>query len=141
MLSIGYAKSVPDEGSASAEKDPSPVFAEFIIGRRFAPTPWRSHPLPQGERGRTTPLRLVAAFLAAGLEQEPGAALGLVDEGLEQTGGAGILVLVGELVRLAHRGGDVLVVFHQLAQHFARRHIGLIVVLDGLRFPDLPDRA
>jgi hypothetical protein len=27
----------PDEGSASAERDPSPGFAEFIIGRRFAP--------------------------------------------------------------------------------------------------------
>jgi len=51
MLCIGYAKSVPDEGSASAERDPSPVFAEFIIGRRFAPTSWRSHPLPQG-RGK-----------------------------------------------------------------------------------------
>jgi hypothetical protein len=33
----------PDEGSASAERDPSPGFAEFIIGRRFAPTRWRSH--------------------------------------------------------------------------------------------------
>ena len=48
MLCIGYAKSVPDEGSLSAERNPSPVFAEFIIGRRAAPTRWRSHPLPQG---------------------------------------------------------------------------------------------
>src|SRR5262249_15297638 len=36
--------------TVSAETDPSPRFAEFIIGRRFAPTRWRSDPLPQGER-------------------------------------------------------------------------------------------
>jgi hypothetical protein len=41
----GGTKSVPDEGFASAEKDLSPDLAEFIIGRRFAPTRWRSHPL------------------------------------------------------------------------------------------------
>src|ERR1700733_15841733 len=52
----------------------------------------------------------VAAFLAGGFEQEPGAPLGLVDEGLEQAGGAGILVLVAQLVRFAHRGRHVLVV-------------------------------
>ena len=38
-------------------------------------------------------LRLVGAFLAAGLEQEPGAALGFVDEGFKQSRGAGIPVL------------------------------------------------
>jgi hypothetical protein len=42
MLCIGYAKSVPDEGFASAERNPSPGFAS------------RSHPLPQGERVRGT---------------------------------------------------------------------------------------
>jgi len=36
MLRVGYAKSVPDEGSRRAGRDPSPVFAS------------RSHPLPQG---------------------------------------------------------------------------------------------
>ena len=35
-------REAPDEGSVSAETDPSPVFAS------------RSHPLPQGERGRKT---------------------------------------------------------------------------------------
>src|SRR5262245_7147340 len=50
----------------------------------------------------------VAAFLAAGLEQEPGAPLGLVDEGLEQARGAGILMVVGKLVGLAHRSRHVL---------------------------------
>jgi len=39
------------------------------------------------------------------------------------------------------RGSDVLVAFHQLAQHLARRHLTLVVVLDGLQFSDLPDRA
>src|SRR6202047_250818 len=48
MLCIGYAQSATDEGFASTKRDPSPGFAEFIIGRRFAPTRWRNHPLPQG---------------------------------------------------------------------------------------------
>src|SRR6266851_8626572 len=74
-----------------------------------------TRPLLQGAyKGDGKELRFVAAFLAAGFEQEPGAALGLVDEGLEQPGGTGILVIVGKLVGLAHRGSDVLVVFHQL---------------------------
>ncbi len=38
MLCIGYATSVPDEGSASAERDPSPASAPL------------RHPLPQGVR-------------------------------------------------------------------------------------------
>src|SRR3954449_10533822 len=43
--------------------------------------------------GMTAWLRRVGAFLTAGLEQEPGAALGLVDEGFKQTGGAGVLMV------------------------------------------------
>jgi hypothetical protein len=38
MLCIGFAKSAPDEGFVSVERDPSTGFAS------------RSHPLPQGER-------------------------------------------------------------------------------------------
>ena len=83
----------------------------------------------------------VATFLTARLEQEPGAALGFVDEGLQQAGGTEILVIVGELVGLAHRRRHVLVVFHQFAQHLARRYVVFVVVLDGLQLPDLPDRA
>jgi hypothetical protein len=55
--------------------------------------------------------------------------------------------IVAEVSRTAstiyalQRGSDVLVVFHQLAQHFARCHVALVVVLDGLQFSDLPDRA
>src|SRR6478752_1921060 len=86
-------------------------------------------------------LRRVGTFLTAGLEQEPGPALGLIDEDFEQTGRTGILVVVAKLVSLSHRGRDVLVVFHQLAQHFARRDVFLIVVLDGLMLADVADRA
>src|ERR1700760_4081670 len=57
-------------------------------------------------------LRRVAAFLAARLEQEPGAALGLVDEKLEEARGAGILMVVAQLVGFTHRSRHVLVVFH-----------------------------
>jgi len=55
--------------------------------------------------------------------------------------------IVAEVSRAAstiyalHRSSDVLVVLHQLARHFARRHVVLVVVLDGLQFCDLPDRA
>jgi len=47
MLCIGYAKSVPDEGSASTERYPSPALASL------------RHPLPQGEqRPADLPVRL-----------------------------------------------------------------------------------
>jgi hypothetical protein len=59
MRCIGYAKSVPDEGSLSAERNPSPVFAEFIIGRRSAPTRWRATLSHKG-RGKKEPY--TAAF-------------------------------------------------------------------------------
>src|SRR5437764_1314983 len=38
-----------------------------------------------------------------------------------------------------HRSRHLLVASHQLAQHFARRHIVIVIVLDGLQFSDLPD--
>ena len=50
------------------------------------------------------------------------------------------LGVVADLVRLTHRGGDMLVVLHQLAQHLARRDIVLVVVLDRLELCDLADR-
>src|SRR5262245_38490999 len=74
-------------------------------------------------------LRRVGAFLAAGFEQEPGAPLGLVDEQFEQLRGADVVVVVGKLVGLSQGGGHVLVVFHQFAQHLARRHVVFVVVL------------
>src|SRR5690242_5249772 len=40
LVGEGGARSAPDEGTVSADRDPSPVFAS------------RSHPRPQGERGR-----------------------------------------------------------------------------------------
>src|ERR1700733_2800618 len=127
-------------GSASP---PSSSVRQYLIYRRMVGTA-QAAPLPTLRfhfSVSSRPLRCVVALLAAGLEQEPGAALGLVDEGLQQSGGAGILVIVAKLVGFPHRGGHVLVVFHQLAQHLARRHIALIVVVDGLQFADLPDRA
>src|SRR5438045_3609523 len=55
--------------------------------------------------------------LARGLEQEPGPFFGLVDVYFEQARAGGILVLLAQFVRLAHRGSHRLVVGHQLAQH------------------------
>ena len=96
---------------AAARGDQAPPLGRQVAARR-AQFP-RSDELSSMTRG---------IGLAAGLEQEPRAPLGGVDEGLEQAGGADILVLVAELVRLAHGGGHGLVVGHQLAQHVAGRH-------------------
>jgi hypothetical protein len=43
-------------------------------------------------------------------------------------------------MRLPHRGRDMLVVFHQFAQHLAWRHIVVVIVLDGLVLADVADR-
>src|SRR5258705_12492294 len=51
---VARTKSVPDEGSASAERDPSPALASL------------GHPLPQGEREKLTPPPRIAARACAG---------------------------------------------------------------------------
>jgi len=50
LVGEGGAQSAPDEGSLSAETDPSPVFAS------------RSHPLPQGERVDRAPSASIQNF-------------------------------------------------------------------------------
>src|SRR3981081_2704845 len=77
----------------------------------------------------------------ARLEQEPGAPFGIVDVVLQQTCGGDILVLVRQLVGLAHGLGDRLVVVHELAQHVRGRDEFLVVVLDALQLGDMADRA
>src|SRR6202008_2220680 len=52
-----------------------------------------------GNAGRSG---FVAAFLTAGLEQEPGSSLRTVDEVFEYAGGRRVVISVGNLVRLAH---------------------------------------
>jgi hypothetical protein len=54
---------------------------------------------------------------AAGLVQEPHAPLGLIDPDLEQACGRNIVVLLAQLVRLAHRSGHTHVVFAQFRHH------------------------
>src|SRR6185295_18514517 len=126
------------EAAAQPTAKPAWTRRECPAGSRRRPQGWQAALrafAAQPRSGR------VGAFLAAGLEQEPGTALGLVDEDFEQACAAGILMIVAKLVRFAHGRRHLLVVFHQLAQHFARRHISLVVVLDGLQLGDLPDRA
>src|SRR5262249_17356771 len=55
--------------------------------------------------------------LAAGLEQEPGAPLRLVDPDFQQARGSDVLLLVAKPVRLAQGGDQLLVVVAQLRQH------------------------
>src|SRR5438067_1566765 len=44
-------------------------------------------------------------------------------------------------MRVAHRSDERLVVFHQLAQHVARRDEGLVVILETLQLYDMLDGA
>src|SRR5262245_16863154 len=89
----------------------------------------------------TGPSVAAALGLAARLEQEPAPLLGLVNEILQEARGRHVLMLVGDLVRLAHAVDLRLVVVHQLQQHVDGGHVALVVVLDALELGDLADRA
>ena len=85
-----------------------------VVARRRAAGRVRLTPAPAELPGLRT------SALPGGLEQEPGAPLGLVDPDLEQAGGGHIAVLVAQPVRLAHAHGQLLVVVAQLGQHVLR---------------------
>jgi len=65
---------------------------------------------------------------------------GLIDKIFKKACGRHIVMLVAELVAIAHRRHDCLVIGHQLAEHVAWRHILFVVVLNALQFGNLPDR-
>ena len=76
----------------------------------------------------------------ARLEQEPGALIGFIDEGLKQPSGR-VCVLVGKVVRPAHGGSHNLVVCHQLAKPVVGCNKGGVVAFDRLMPGDIADRA
>src|SRR5258708_22225106 len=82
-------------------ENPTATRRECPPGSRSRTQGWQSRPCASANRNRAS--RRVGAFLTAGLEQEPGAPLGLVDEQFEQLGGARVLIVIGQLVRFAHR--------------------------------------
>src|SRR6187200_2201101 len=85
----------------------------------------------RGEKAWAKPLMAAVVRLAAGLEQEPGASLGLVEPDFQHAGGGHVVVLLANLVRLAHGLGDRLIVGQELAQHIDRRDEILVIVLDA----------
>ena len=103
----------------------------------------KADPYPYQGRPGTVSLGLMSAAVRAParLEQEPGAALHLVDEGFEQAGGPGVAVVVAELVRLAHGLRHGAVVRFELLQHRPRRDEGLVIVVDRLQPADMTDRT
>jgi len=123
---------------------PSPLVGEgaFASRRRMRGlSPRRENPSPVlSYKGRGKELRLV---LPSGGWLRTGNQVRRSVSSMKTRAGSRcrILMIVAKLVGLAHRGRHVLVVFHQLTKHFARRHVALIVVLDGLPVSDCADRA
>jgi hypothetical protein len=73
---------------------------------------------------------VLAALLAspAGLEQEPYAAFGFVDPGLEQAGGGHVAIFAAQLVSRPHIGRQSKIIFAKLGKHvFGSDEIGIIV--------------
>src|SRR5216684_3844729 len=83
------------------------------------------------------PLRLT---LSHDLGQEPGAALGLVDPVLNQTGCSYIVVLFAQLVRGTQVSRQLLIVSAKLGQHVLRGHAFSVIVLQALMLRDIADR-
>ena len=77
---------------------------------------------------------------AARFRQEPSAALRLVDQRLEQTRGSAVLEFVAQFMRLAHRGGAVLVVGDEVVEHVGRIEKFGFVVFDARKFGDFANR-
>src|SRR5258705_13976611 len=80
-------------------------------------------------------------LFAAGLVEEPDSPLRLVDPDLDQACRRHVAMLVAGDVGLAHPRGERLVVFAQLREHVAGRHVIGVVVLHALEAADLTDRA
>jgi hypothetical protein len=72
-------------------------------------------------------------------EQEPGAAFGFIDPGLEQAGAGNVAAFVAQGVRLPHMSCQLFVVFEQLGQHIEGGYIVGIVVGHALQARDLAD--
>src|SRR5262245_50383427 len=78
---------------------------------------------------------------AAGLEQEPGAPLSLVDPDFQEARGCHIAMLIAQPVRLAQARDELLVVVTQLGEHVVGRDEVGVVVENALQAGDMADRA
>ena len=75
------------------------------------------------------------------LEEEPDAALGLVQNLLEDVAGRAVALLFGEVDRLADIRRDLLVVFQKALNHLVGGYERVVVIRDGLGFADVRDAA
>ena len=73
--------------------------------------------------------------------QEPNATLRLVDPDFDETGRADIVMLIAELVRLAHEFDQPLIVGGQLEHHICGRDGRFVVVLQTLVVGYVTDRS
>ena len=75
-----------------------------------------------------------------GLEQEPGAPLGLIDPDFQQACGGNIVVLLAKAMRFAQVCHQLFVVIAQFGEHIHWRNKIRIVVRDTLQAADVADR-
>src|SRR5262249_48403165 len=86
-------------------------------------------------------LSMPAGHLASAcLEQEPGAALRLIDPYFDEAGGGDVAVFVTHVVGLAQSRRERLVVLTQFRQHVLRLDVNCIVVQDPLQPRNVADR-
>ena len=65
---------------------------------------------------------------AACFVKKPNALFGVIDEGLQQARARNVVVLVADIVRLAHRRNNALIVVAQFRQHVLRLDVGGSVI-------------
>jgi hypothetical protein len=75
-----------------------------------------------------------------GLEQEPGAMLGLVDPVLDQAGGSDVVMLVTKRVYASQAGRQLPIIFSKFHEHVLGGNMLPVVIGDALKPDDLPDR-
>ena len=70
---------------------------------------------------------------SAGLEQKPGASLGLVDPHPDQARGGDVAMLLADVVGLPKTGRERLVVFPQFGKHVEGFDVVRVIVCDPLQ--------
>jgi hypothetical protein len=89
----------------------------------------------------TVPLLVSIAHTLHNLEQEPLAALSLVENRLQEVAGCRVAVPVTHCNRRPYILGNMAVVLHQPSHHVTGWHEVVIVIVDGLQLTDMADTA
>jgi len=78
---------------------------------------------------------------AAGLVEKPHAFFGFVDIDFQQAGRCHVAMLVADIMGLAHRRNEPLIVVTQLGQHILRIDVDCVVIGDALLARNIADRT